>query len=62
MLQLRQRQRRHLANRLVAAINAGAVYSNPKIVRDCFGGTYVAADSVRMLGRTLSADLRRIGY
>jgi len=51
-----------LARRLLAAINAGAVYSNPRIVRDCNGATYVQADSVRMLGRTLNADLRRIGF
>jgi hypothetical protein len=51
-----------LAVRLATAINAGAVYSNPRIVRDCNGATYVQADSVRMLGRTLNADLRRIGF
>jgi hypothetical protein len=49
------------ARRLVAAINAQAVYTDPRIVTDVNGATYVQATS-RVLGRRASADLRRLGY
>lgn len=49
------------ARRLAAAINAGAVYSDPEIRMDVDGKTYVRASS-RVLGRTASADLKRLGF
>ena len=52
---------RKTADRLAAAINAGAVYVDPQIRTDAYGQTYVQATS-RVLGRTASADLKRLGY
>lgn len=49
------------AQRLAAAINAGAVYSDPEIRTDMDGKTYVSA-SYQILGRTASADLKRLGF
>lgn len=51
-----------LAQRLVNAINAGAVYTDAYIGTDVMGCTYVVAHHVPMLGRKLNADLARIGY
>ena len=50
-----------LAARLVRAIEAGVVFVDPSIERDINGATYVVASS-RVLGRTLNADLRRLGF
>lgn len=50
-----------MADRLVRAINSGAAYSNPKVVRDVSGQTYVHADRAFM-GKYLNADLRKLGY
>lgn len=52
---------RQLVKRLVKAINAGVVYTNPKICKDLFGQTYVDAEC-RVVGRKLSADLKRLGF
>lgn len=52
---------RKTAERLATAINAGVVYMNPEVRTDCNGATYVHATS-RVLGRTASADLKRLGY
>ena len=52
---------RRLAERLAAAIDAGAVYSDPTVTRDINGATYVAA-TARVLGKYANADLRRLGY
>jgi hypothetical protein len=51
-----------LAARLARAVNAGAVFSNPEVVKDVNGKTYVEADQVPMIGRRLNADLTRIGF
>jgi hypothetical protein len=50
-----------LAERLAAAINAGAVYPDPEVRTDVYGATYVQASS-RVMGRHLNADLRRLGF
>lgn len=50
-----------VAERLVAAINAQAVYTDAEIRTDVNGATYVAATS-RVLGRRASADLKRLGF
>ena len=50
-----------LAARLVAAINAGAVYTGAAVVRDINGASYVSA-SCQVLGRTMNADLKRLGF
>ncbi len=49
------------AERLVAAIDAGVVYTDAHIATDVNGQTYVAARS-RVLGRVASADLKRLGF
>lgn len=49
------------AERLVAAINAGAVFGTAELHTDVNGRTFVhAARKVR--GRTANADLKRLGY
>jgi len=50
-----------LATRLKTAIEAGAVYANPKIVKDSNGKTFVQAKSL-VLGRHMNADLKRLGF
>jgi hypothetical protein len=52
---------RKTAERLAAAINAGAVFSDPEIRTDRGGQTYVSAHYT-ILGRTASADLARLGF
>lgn len=52
---------KRLAERLVAAINAGVVFGNPELRTDVNGRTYVSAD-VKVLGRTANADLKRLGF
>lgn len=50
-----------LAARLESAMLAGVVYEDPTVKTDVNGKTYVAASS-RILGRTVNADLRRLGF
>lgn len=50
-----------LAQRLRQAILAGVVFRSPEIVRDKAGKTYVS-QVARVGGRTLNADLRRLGF
>lgn len=50
-----------LANRLVRAINDGVIFSDFRKGTDVNGHTYITATS-NVLGRTLNADLRRLGY
>jgi len=50
-----------VAERLVAAINAQAVYTDAKIRTDNTGATYVAATS-RVMGKRANADLKRLGF
>lgn len=50
-----------LAKRLAAAINAGAVYTNPKIKEDIHGHTYVVADC-HVMGRYMNRDLKALGF
>src|SRR5262245_15835355 len=52
---------RRLAQRLMAAIEAGVAVTEPAIVADVNGKTYVEAHS-HVLGRTMNADLKRLGY
>jgi hypothetical protein len=52
---------RKIADRLAAAINAGAVYVDPEIRTDINGHTYVQARSL-VLGRYANADLRALGF
>jgi hypothetical protein len=47
--------------RLVAAVNAGKVATNPEIRTDVGGNTYVAFTSA-VHGRTVNVDLKRLGY
>lgn len=49
------------AKRLEAALTAGVVYSNPRVVRDVIGQTYVEADK-HVMGRHMNADLKRLGF
>lgn len=50
-----------LADRLVRAINAGAVHTNVTIATDIYGQTYVTANR-NILGRMMNADLNRLGF
>lgn len=50
-----------LASRLCDAINAGAVYKDPKIVKDIYGKTYVQA-TCALYTRHLNKSLRDIGF
>lgn len=50
-----------LKDRLVRAIEAGAVMPNPVVKEDKNGKTYVS-HGIAVLGRTLNADLKRLGY
>lgn len=53
--------KRPLASRLANAIDGGAVFRRPVVRRDVHGKTYVSAD-VMVRGRTMAADLRRLGF
>jgi hypothetical protein len=53
--------KRALAERLVRAIEAGVVISDLAIKTDVNGNTYVGSKS-NVLGRTLNADLKRLGF
>jgi hypothetical protein len=54
--------RRHdLAWRLVWAIEAGVVFTNPTVKTDVNDRTYVAVES-QVIGRRLNADLKRLGF
>lgn len=52
---------RALAERLRAAMLAGAVYYDAEVRIDKFGQTYVNAPS-HVLGRMANADLNRLGF
>lgn len=52
---------RKLAQRLKAAIEAGAVYRSVTAAVDVNGSTYARTEGT-VLGRTLNADLRRLGF
>lgn len=53
--------RRKLAKRLIAAIEAGVAEGYPTVKIDVNGQTYV--DSLkRIYGRTVNADLKRLGF
>jgi hypothetical protein len=52
---------RPLADRLAAAIRAGAAFVPRGVNTDTAGRTYVDTDS-RVLARMLNADLRRLGF
>lgn len=49
------------AERLCRAINAGAVFADPRIAFDIYGAAYVATTS-RVMGKYMNADLKRLGY
>lgn len=55
--------RRAVAERLAAAINAGAVFEvgTPAVLTDVNGRTYLNMSS-RVLARTMNADLNRLGF
>lgn len=53
--------KRRLAERLSEAVRAGAVHPDPRVETDALGLTYVAS-SCLVLGRTMDADLRRLGH
>jgi hypothetical protein len=50
-----------LAKRLVRAIEAGKVYAVKGVQTDVYGKSYLVAHSV-VLGRTMNADLKRLGF
>lgn len=58
--QLFTRQRK-LAERLVRAINSQVVFTKPEVHTDVNGRTYVT-NEYRVIGRTMNADLRRLGF
>ena len=50
-----------VAQRLAKAIKAGVVCSNPRIVTDVNGKTYVEYDGF-IMARYMNADLKRLGF
>ncbi len=56
-----QPKHRKLGERLVRAIEAGVVFTPERIDRDINGKTFLIAPC-KVLGRTLNADLRRLGF
>ena len=54
-------QKLALCERLAKAIEAGAVFTDPKLKRDVHGKFYVTSD-ITVRGRCLNADLRRLGF
>lgn len=52
---------RKMADRLERAILAGRVWINPAVHIDVNGRSFVSAASA-VLGRTLNADLKRLGF
>ena len=50
-----------LAGRLVAAIKAGAIFIDPQVMVDVRGQTYVS-HGITVIGRTMDADLKRLGF
>ncbi len=53
--------RTETAPRLVRAIKAGVVYGPATVATDVDGKTYAQAAS-KILGRTMHADLKRLGF
>lgn len=53
--------RRSVAERLKAALLSGDAYESTEVVEDVNGKTYVATKA-KVYGRTMNADLKRIGY
>lgn len=52
---------RSLAERYRRAVAEGAVYSNPRIVSDINGRTYIRSDGF-VMGKYLNSDLKALGY
>jgi hypothetical protein len=52
---------RALADRLIAAIDAGAIFPQPRIKTNAHGTTYVSSIP-SVCGRGLNASLRRLGF
>jgi hypothetical protein len=52
---------RKLAERLKRAIEAGVVYGRAAVATDVNGKTYLKSDW-RVFGRTMNADLKRLGF
>jgi hypothetical protein len=52
---------RSVADRLAAAVNAGAVFTDAEVRTDVNGQTYLSA-TTRVHARRANADLRRIGF
>jgi hypothetical protein len=50
-----------LADRLVRAVEAQAVFTSPRVRTDSNGKTYVEA-TCHVFGKRMSADRRRLGY
>lgn len=52
---------RGLAERLVRAIEAGRVFTGPKVMSDVNDATFVTSDCT-VRGRCLNADLKSLGF
>ncbi len=50
-----------VAKRLVAAIEAGVIFTNPRKKTNSLGKTYIDSDCT-IVGRLLSADLKKLGF
>lgn len=50
-----------LAQRLIKAINAGKVFTNVHVAKDVHDDEYITS-TCHTLGRTLNADLKRLGF
>ena len=54
--------KRRLAERLKACMLSGKMYPNPHVLVNVNGKTYAAWDGYLVSGRSMSADLKRLGF
>jgi hypothetical protein len=52
---------RRLADRLRRAVLAGAVFGPARVVKDIYGRSYLLT-ATSVMGHTMNADLRRLGF
>lgn len=53
---------RSLAERLARAVDAGVAWTDPRVVKDVHDKEYVTFDAIKVMGRYLNADLKRLGF
>lgn len=51
-----------LAARLMRAIDSGKAITGLRVATDIYGQQYLDCDAVKVMGRYLSADLKKLGF